>query len=58
MENKNTDSKSNFSGVKVHLNAFVDPKAELHDGVIIAQGAIIGPDVTTVSYTHLRAHET
>ena len=46
MDNKNTESKSNFSGVKVHLNAFVDPKAELHDGVIIAQGAIVGPDVT------------
>ena len=46
MENKNTESKSNFSGVKVHLNAFVDPKAELHDGVIIAQGAIVGPDVS------------
>ena len=48
MEDKNTESKSNFSGVKVHLNAFVDPKAELHDGVIVAP----------VSYTHLRAHET
>ena len=46
MENKNTESKSSFSGVKVHPNAFVDPKAELHDGVIISQGAIVGPDVT------------
>ena len=46
MENKNTESKSSLSGVKVHPNAFVDPKAELHDGVIIAQGAIVGPDVT------------
>ena len=56
MENKNTESKLNFSGVKVHQNAFVDPKAELHDGGVISQGAIIGPDA--VSYTHLRAHET
>ena len=46
MENKNTESKSSFIGVKVHPNAFVDPKAELHDGVIIDQGAIVGPDVT------------
>ena len=46
MENKNTKSNSNFSGVKVHPNSFVDPKAELDDGVIISQGAIVGPDVT------------
>ena len=46
MENKNTELKASISGVKVHPNAFVDPKAELHDGVIIAQGASIGPDVT------------
>ena len=45
MENKNTEFKSNFSGAKVHPNAFVDPKAELHDGVIISQGAIVGPNV-------------
>ena len=46
MENINTELNSSFSGVKVHPNAFVDPSAELHDGVIISQGAIIGPDVT------------
>ena len=46
MENKNTESNSSFSGVKVHPNACVDPSAELHDGVIVSQGAIIGPDVT------------
>ena len=46
MENKNTESKSSSSGIKIHPHAFVDPKAELHDGVIIAQGAIIGPNVT------------
>ena len=46
MENKNTQLKSSFSGVKVHSNAFVDPSAELHDGVIISQGAIVGPNVT------------
>ena len=46
MENKNTEPKSSFSAVKVHPNAFVDPRAELHNGVIISQGAIIGPDVT------------
>ena len=46
MENKNTELKAGFSGVKVHPNAFVDPSAELHDGVIISQGAIVGPNVT------------
>ncbi len=46
MENNNTELRSRFTGVKVHPQAFVDPKAELHDGVIISQGAIIGPDVT------------
>ena len=46
MDLKNTESCSGFSGVKVHPNAFVDPSAELHDGVIISQGAIVGPDVT------------
>ena len=46
MDNKNTELKSNFSGPIVHPNAFVDPSAELNDGVIISQGAIIGPNVT------------
>jgi len=46
MDNKNTELNLRFSGVKVHPNAFVDPSAELHDGVIISQGAIVGPNVT------------
>ena len=46
MENRNTELESSFGGVKVHPNAFVDPRAKLHDGVIISQGAIIGPNVT------------
>jgi len=45
MENKNIESKSSFNGIKVHPNAFVDPSAELHDGVTISQGAIVGPNV-------------
>ena len=45
MEIINTDLKSRFNGVKVHPNAFVDSSAELHNGVIIAQGAIVGPNV-------------
>ena len=45
MKNKNTELKSIFNGVKVHPNAYVDPCAELHDGVIVSQGAIIGPEV-------------
>ena len=46
MDLKNTELYAGFNGVKVHPNAFVDPSAELHDGVIISQGAVIGPDVT------------
>ena len=46
MENKNIQLNSSFSGVKVHPNAFVDPSAKLHDGVIVSQGAIVGPNVT------------
>ena len=46
MDLKNTELNESFSGVKVHPNAYVDPSAELHDGVIVSQGAIVGPDVT------------
>ena len=46
MDNKSTELNTSFRGVKVHPNAFVDPRAELHDGVIVSQGAIVGPDVT------------
>jgi len=46
MDNKNTELNESFSGVKVHPNAYVDPSAELHDGVIVSKGAIVGPDVT------------
>ena len=53
MEYKNVDLNSSFSGVKVHPNAFVDPSAELHDGVIISQGAIVGPDVSIGQGTHI-----
>ena len=51
MDRKDTELNESFSGVKVHPNAYVDPSAELHDGVIVSQGAIVGPDA--VSYTHL-----
>jgi len=40
MDNKNTEFNSSFSGVKVHPNAFVDPSAELHDGVIILKALL------------------
>ncbi len=49
MEIKNT----NFKGVIVHPNAFVDSCAELHDGVSIASGAIIGPNVVIDSGTQI-----
>ena len=45
MGNKVTGLESNFQGVTIHPDAFVDSRAELHDGVVIAKGAIIGPDV-------------
>jgi len=53
MDHKNIEFNSKFSGVKVHPNAFVDPSAELHDGVIVSHGAIIGPDVTIGKGTEL-----
>jgi len=53
MENRNTELESSLAGVKVHPNAFVDPSAELHDGVIISQGAIVGPNVTIGKGTHI-----
>ena len=46
MEKNFSEFKSNFSGAKVHPNAYVDPSAVLHDDVIISQGAIVGPHVT------------
>ena len=56
MDHKNNEFNSRFSGVKVHPNAFVDPSAELHDGVIVSQGAIIGPDVTIGKGTEIGAN--
>ena len=49
MEIKNT----NFKGAIVHPNAFVDASAELYDGVSIASGAIIGPNVVIDSGTQI-----
>ena len=45
MEKNFFEFKSNISGAKVHPNAYVDPKAVLHNDVIISQGAVVGPDV-------------
>ena len=42
---KNTESELTPKGVTVHPTAFVDSRAELHDGVSIANGAIVGPNV-------------
>ena len=53
MENKNTELNASFRGVRVHPNAFVDPSAELHNGVIISQGAIVGPNVSIGSGTEI-----
>ena len=51
MEIKNSEFGSNAKGVIVHPDAFVDSKAELHDGVIIAKGACIGPNVVIAEGT-------
>ena len=53
MEYKNTEIKSSLGGVKVHQNSYVDPSAELHDGVLISQGAIVGPNVTIGAGTEI-----
>ena len=53
MEIKNTKFESNFKGVRVHPNAFVDPNAEIHEGVSIASGAIVGPNVIIGSGTQI-----
>ena len=53
MKNKNNELQSSTNCVKVHPNAFVDPSAELHDGVIISQGAIVGPNVTIGNGTEI-----
>jgi len=53
MEMQNTKLNSDFNGVQVHPNAFVDPKAELHDGVTVASGATIGPNVIIGSGTKI-----
>ena len=42
---KNNEPEFNPLGVKVHPNAFVDSRAQLHDGVTIGSGAIVGPNV-------------
>ena len=53
MEIKNTELGSSFKGVKLHPNAFVDSRAEIHDGAIISSGAIIGPNVIIKSGTQI-----
>ena len=51
MEIKNTKLDSDFKEPKIHPNAFVNSRAEIHNGVSIASGAIIGPDVIIGSGT-------
>ena len=53
MNNKNNEFTAAFEGVKVHQNSYVDPSAELHDGVLISQGAIVGPNVTIGAGTEI-----
>jgi len=42
---KITELDSNYKGVNVHPNAYVDSRAELQEGVHIGSGAIVGPNV-------------
>ena len=53
MEIKDTKQNLDFTGARVHPNAFVDSSAELHDGVSIASGAIVGPNVIIESGTKI-----
>ena len=53
MEINKNKLNSNFKGTRVHPNALVDPSAELHDGVSIASGAIVGPNVIIESGTSI-----
>ena len=42
---KITELDSNYKGVNIHPNAYVDSRAELQEGVHIGSGAIVGPNV-------------
>ncbi len=53
MEIKKNKRNLDFKGARVHTNAFVDSRAELHDGVSIASGAIVGPNVIIESGTKI-----
>ncbi len=53
MEIKTTKNDPFFKGTNVHPNAHVDPSAELHDGVSVASGAIVGPKVIIESGTKI-----
>ena len=53
MDMNKTKLNSNSNDINIHPNAFVDSKAELHDGVTVASGAIIGPNVIIGSGTHV-----
>ena len=53
MEQKITGSEFNLEGVKVDSSAHVDPSAQLYDGVTIARGAIVGPNVIIGQGTHI-----
>ena len=48
---KNTKKKSKLKGTIIHPNAYVDPSAELHEGVSVSSGAIVGPEVIIESGT-------
>ena len=45
MENIKKGETSKFNNIEIHPNAYVHPKAQIDDGVIVGQGASIGPDV-------------
>ena len=51
MANTNTNNNLEEGKISIHPTASVDIKAQLHGGVVIGQGAIIGPNVVIKSGT-------
>jgi len=51
MENIKKTDNSKSNNLRIHPSASIHPKAQLDDGVIIGQGAIIGPEVIIGSGT-------
>ena len=56
MINNQINDASNNNEQNIHPSAYVDPSAKLHGGVVIKQGAIIGPEVVINEGTIIGPH--